>query len=339
MGKLKDFCQKGSSTLTLKNLEGKEGNYPVFGASGFLKNVDFYKQSKPYIAVVKDGAGVGRVMKLPEKSSIIGTMQYILPNEGVNVDWLCYVLEFLNLAKYSVGATIPHIYFKNYCEEEIPEHSEDEQNKIAITLNGLSKDIYLRQQQLSTLDILVKARFVEMFGDPNLHNSKFPTLDGKSLFTFSSGKFLSEEKRRSEGIPVYGGNGIAWYTDTALITFPTLVIGRVGAYCGNIKIVKEPVWITDNAIYIKCFKTKGFLLEFLFHLMEFMNFSKYANFSGQPKITQKPLESENYILPPLALQEEFAAFVEQVEKTKQVIRQSLEKLETLKKSLMQEYFG
>ena len=109
---LKELCVKGSSSIAQKDLEGKEGLYPIYGASGFIKNVDFYQQENPYVAVVKDGAGVGRVMCLPGKSSVIGTMQYIIPNDGVNVSYLAYALENMNLAKYYTGATIPHIYFR-----------------------------------------------------------------------------------------------------------------------------------------------------------------------------------------------------------------------------------
>ncbi|WP_257639120.1 restriction endonuclease subunit S, partial [Streptococcus pneumoniae] len=99
------------------------------------------------------------------------------------------------------------------------------------------------------------------------------------------------------------------------------------------------VWISDNAIYIKEFKNSDFNLVFLLELMKVIDFSKFADFSGQPKITQKPLENQKYILPPLALQNEFADFVALVDKSQLAIQKSLEELETLKKSLMQEYFG
>ena len=99
------------------------------------------------------------------------------------------------------------------------------------------------------------------------------------------------------------------------------------------------MWITDNAIYIKEQKTNAYTLEFLTELMRMMDFYQYADFSGQPKITQKPLETLNYIMPPIELQNEYTAFVEQTDKSKLAIQQSLEKLETLKKALMQKYFG
>ena len=162
---------------------------------------------------------------------------------------------------------------------------------------------------------------------------------GKELFKFSSGKFLPEKKRLTEGIPVYGGNGVAWYTDESLVDEDTIVIGRVGAYCGNVRLVTGPKWVTDNAIFISTFKTDNYCLPFLEILMTIYDFHQYAEVSGQPKITQKPLEDHLYIVPPKKSQERFASVVEQVNKSKLAIQESLEKLEILKKSLMQHYFG
>ena len=116
MAKLIDLCSKGSSNIAQKDLVACEGQYPIYGAAGFIKNVDFYHQDKPYIAIVKDGAGVGRVMKLPANSSVIGTMQYIIPNEGVNVSYLAYALEHMNLAKY-------YLKVSDYSSSHSPSHS------------------------------------------------------------------------------------------------------------------------------------------------------------------------------------------------------------------------
>ena len=230
-------------------------------------------------------------------------------------------------------------HFKWLKEIEIPEYSTEEQNSVVSQLETIDVLISLRKQQLSKLDQLVKSRFIELFGDYKTNSKGFDCKKGSELFKFSSGKFLPEEKRIGSGVPVYGGNGIAWYTEEALIDFPTVVIGRVGAQCGNIHAVTTPVWITDNAIYIKEQKTTAYTLEFLTELMRMMDFYQYADFSGQPKITQKPLETLEYIMPPLELQKKYTAFVEQVDKSKLALQKSLEKLETLKKALMQKYFG
>ncbi|HEV6553489.1 restriction modification system DNA specificity subunit [Streptococcus pneumoniae] len=214
-----------------------------------------------------------------------------------------------------------------------------EQKLIAKKLNTISQIYDFRKIQSEKFNELVKSRFNEMFGDPLNNNKKFAVKTGQQCFKFSSGKFLDKHDRVFEGYPAYGGNGIAWKSRKYLIDNPTIIIGRVGAYCGNVRTTHGKVWISDNAIYIKEFKNSDFNLVFLLELMKVIDFSKFADFSGQPKITQKPLENQKYILPPLALQNEFADFVVQVDKSQLAIQKSLEELETLKKSLMQEYFG
>ena len=246
---------------------------------------------------------------------------------------------FRNQIKGSATTTINQITRKMLDDVQVPIFDIETQNQISAQFEKLSMLITLRKEQLAKLDQLVKSRFIELFGDYRVNNKGFECKKGNELFKFSSGKFLPEEKRLESGIPVYGGNGIAWYTDEPLIDFPTVIIGRVGAQCGNIHAVTTPVWISDNAIYIKEQKTEAYTLEFLIELMRMMNFYQYADFSGQPKITQKPLETLEYIIPPIELQKKYAAFVEQVDKQKLTIQQSLDKLEVMKKALMQEYFG
>ena len=163
--RLEDVCEKESSKLKQSDVIDQNGMYPVYGASGYLGNINTYQQSNYYIAVVKDGAGIGRTMLLPPESSIIGTMQYLIPKDNVLPEYLYYVVKAKHLEKYFSGATIPHIYFKDYKNEQFDLVSFEEQReiinrlkKIEIIIDNLSKNLLL-------LDELVKARFVEMFGD------------------------------------------------------------------------------------------------------------------------------------------------------------------------------
>lgn len=227
-------------------------------------------------------------------------------------------------------------YINSICVQDI---SINEQIHIVALVDLVSGLISKRKSQLEKLDELIKSKFTEMFGDIKQNNKCWNELYGRELFKFSSGKFLDESKRLKQGVPVYGGNGIAWYTTDALVNEPTIIIGRVGVYCGNINFITKPVWITDNAIYIKSLFKNCFNLVFLYELMVMMNFSQFADYSGQPKITQKPLENSKYIIPPFELQNQFADFVEKVEGIKIKVKQSLAQLEVLKKSLMQKYFG
>ena len=339
MVRLGDVCKKASSNIAQKDLEGHSGKYPIYGASGLIKHVDFYQQEQPYIAVVKDGAGIGRVMKLPAKSSVIGTMQYIIPNDIVDISYLAYAMEYMNLSKYFSGATIPHIYFKDYQKETLPLPSLDEQRRIAAMLDKVTDLIFKRRQQLDKLDELVKARFVEMFGDPVSNSKGLPTERGIDFFKLSNGKFVPESKRFESGIPAYGGNGISWYTDDAIVNSNTLVIGRVGFLSGNVHFAKGPLWITDNAMYVSYYDERKYDLLFLCDLMKHIDFRRFQDAGDLKKITQKPFMNMEYIRPTLQQQHCYVSFVEQIEGVKATIEHSLEKLETLKKALMQEYFG
>lgn len=237
------------------------------------------------------------------------------------------------------GATFKEIS-KNIVESiEIPLPPLDEQRKIAAVLDRVSDLIAKRRQQLDKLDELVKSRFVELFGDPILNNKRFPIISGINFFKLSNGKAIPEEKRLPSGVPAYGGNGVSWYTESVLCAHDTLVVGRVGFQSGNVHLVKGPLWVTDNAMYISDFLVKDYNLTFLYVLMQHIDFTRFQDAGDLKKVTQKPFMQMNYILPPLELQKQFSAFFEQIEKSKLTIQQSLGIMEILKKALMQEYFG
>ena len=215
-----------------------------------------------------------------------------------------YVFQFLNsdLFEQSAIRSSNGVAQKNLSTDwlkkvEITYPSVEQQELITSTLNLIERLICCRKEQNKKLNELVKSRFNEMFGDPINNDKKFAVKTGQQCFKFSSGKFLDKNDRVFEGYPAYGGNGIAWKSRNYLIDNPTIIIGRVGAYCGNVRTTHGKVWISDNAIYIKEFKNLDFNLVFLLELMKVIDFSRFADFSGQPKITQKPLEKQKYILP------------------------------------------
>lgn len=159
---LEDVCVPKSSNIAIKDLDNNNGEYPIYGASGLIKYVDFYKFEDPYIAIVKDGAGVGRVMLLPGKSSIIGTMQGIIPKDDIDINYLYNILVSKKLSRYYTGATIPHIYFKDYKKEKINLVPIDEQKKISSKLSKITNLINLKQKEIIRIDELIKSQFVDI---------------------------------------------------------------------------------------------------------------------------------------------------------------------------------
>lgn len=166
MCQLGDICTNATSNISISKTKIGKGDYPLFGASGIVGNIDFYHQEKEYIGIVKDGSGVGRVNKYPPKSSLVGTMQYIFPKDNISIDFLKYLLISLNLAKYVKGAAIPHIYFRHYKSEKILLPKITEQESIASELDALQEVIDGYRDQIADLDALAQSIFLDTFGDP-----------------------------------------------------------------------------------------------------------------------------------------------------------------------------
>lgn len=162
--KLGDVCAKGKSNLRQKDLKN-DGPYPVYGASGIVGFSSDYQNADAYVAVVKDGAGVGRVMACEPRSSVLGTMQALLPGKGTERDYLLHLVRSMDLGKGFTGSTIPHIYFKDYGKTLVRALSREQQVEVANRLSGIDHLISQGKGQLSLLDDLVKPQFVEMFGE------------------------------------------------------------------------------------------------------------------------------------------------------------------------------
>lgn len=111
--KLKYLCKSYSTALSQQDIS-EEGKYKVFGASGFIGYLDEYSCDKDYLGIIKDGAGVGRIAQYPKRTSLLGTMAYIIPNANIDISWLKYSIQNLELGKSNARTTIPHIYFSDY---------------------------------------------------------------------------------------------------------------------------------------------------------------------------------------------------------------------------------
>ena len=356
MARLGDVCKKATSNIAQKDLEGHRGNYPIYGASGFISNVDFFQQENPYIAVVKDGAGIGRVMKLPAKSSVIGTMQYIIPNATVDINYLAYAMEHMNLSKYFTGATIPHIYFKDYQKEEIPLPPLDEQRKISAVLDKVSGLIAKRRQQLDKLDLLIKARFGEMFGDINVNDRGWTIQPLGELCTIVRGgsprpieKFLGGDVPWIKIGDATDGESIYLHSTkehiiregvskSRMVKAGSLIFANCGVSLGFARIITFDGCIHDGWLAMEDIDArldKVFLLQALNQMTE--HFRKIAPAGTQPNLNTAIMKAYKQIIPPMKLQKDFISFVEQTDKSKYRQEKCIGFFQCLEKSIRQEW--
>ena len=360
---LGDVCKKASSNIAQKDLLARTGKYPIFGASGFIKNVDFYHQNEEYIAVVKDGSGIGRTMLLPAYSSVIGTMQYLIPTKKIDIDicYLYYAIVHMNLSKYYSGSAIPHIYFRDYKTEPINIHNIEKQNKISKELSLIDKLIGLKKEQLLKLDNLIKSRFVEMFGDPVRNEKCWPIVTLNEVAEIRIGPFgslLHKEDYIKGGHALINPSHIIdgkIYIDANLTLSPEkykelkayhleigdVVLGRRGEMGRCAVVCSSGLLCGTGSIIIR--PNKNMAAYFLQTILSSLTYKKIIA-DKAVGVTMKnlnvPIVSSLPVpLLPLNLQKKFIAILQQVDKSKLAVKQSLEKLEILKKSLMQEYFG
>ncbi len=345
MKSLADVCDiLDSQRIPVTARDRVKGCYPYYGANGIQDYIDKYIFDDELVLLAEDGGNFGSkespiAYRVSGKCWVNNHAHVLKPHDNTDVDYLCYALMFYNTEGLVNGATRQKLTQSAMKKMIIPLCDLKRQQEIVNELNAVSRLISLRQRQAEKLDELVKARFVEMFGDPVLNTRHLPSVSGTSLFKLSNGKAVPVEKRFDSGIPAYGGNGISWYTDEALINTDTLVVGRVGFQSGNVHFVYGPLWITDNAMYVTWYRKELICLRFLNQLMKRVDFSRYQDAGDLKKITQKPFMKFEYILPSMNLQMEFVNFMDSVNCEKERIQRSAALLATLKRSLMQQYFG
>ena len=354
--RLGDVCEKGSSNIAQNEITDNNGEYPIYGAAGFIKNVDFYKQDKPYIGIVKDGAGVGRVSVHPAKSSLIGTMQYIFPKENIDIKFLAEFLKYQNLSRFYTGATIPHIYFKDYQNIPLKLPPLQKQKHISAVLDKCTALIAKHKLMLEKYDTLIKSRFIEMFGDLKQNSKNWQIKNFKECAKIDTNMVKDFEKYAD--YPHIGIDSIEKETGKLsgyrtvkednvisgkyLFTPEHIIYSKIRP---NLNKVAMPDFygvcsadaypiLVDKEICSKEFFT--YVLRSDFYLSYILAFSSRTN---MPKVNKEQVESFNMPVPPIALQNNFASFVQQIDKSKFAVQKSLEKAETLYKSLMQEYFG
>ena len=331
MSILDDICIAKTKGIAAKDV-AETGKYPVFGATGLMGYLDTYESENEYVGIIKDGAGVGRTNIYPAKSSLLGTMQYIFPKENIDIKYLMYLLRSLNLGGAAAGAAIPHIYFKNYKKSVVPECNFEKQKLISKLLEKIENLIKLKQKQIFSLDELVKSRFIEMFENKNFEEKKW-----FDVVNIINGKDYKKIPNISGTYPIYGSGGyMGIRCDQYLCNENSVIIGRKGNVTNPI-FVKEKYWNVDTAFGIE---TKDCLNPYYFYYHTLtVDLSSLVSGAAIPSMTKTSLQKIKIIVPPIELQNTFAEFVKQVDKSKFIVQKQIEDLQELLDSKMDEYFG
>ena len=355
--RLGEVCVSLTSQIRQRDLDGNTGPYPIFGAAGFLRNSCFCMVDKPAIAMVKDGAGVGRAMCIPANSAVIGTMLILKPNNGIDRGYLFYALSSLNLGRLCSGATIPHLYFRDMKALTVLLPPLAIQRRIAAKLDRLCDIVTKRKNQLSQLNQLVKSRFVEMFGDPMTNPKRWPMarLGDRCLITTGNTPSRNEKENYGDFIEwiksdnlVDGrlttaseylseiGYGKSRHVGPGSILM-TCIAGSLNSI-GNSALVDRNVTFNQQLNAITPYKDDVVFLLWLLQLAKPV-LHKGINICLKGILSKSNLPGKVLPLPPLALQREFAAFVEKVDKLAFAARRRRDVARQLYRAKIQEFFG
>ena len=263
------------------------------------------------------------------------------------------------------GSTFKAINKKTLSETEIPLPPIDEQRKIAAILDKVSDLIAKRQQQLDKLDEMIKARFMEIFGDSETNTKNWRVLPMSKICSVGSSKRIYQSEQSSSGVPFWRISDLTSLITTGTVT-PELYIpeerykelktqGQVPApgdilitsrgTLGQCYIVKvnDRFYFQDGMISWLSGYMDGVTPLYISYLFTMPGFRKQIDSmqagSTVAYLSITMIKKLKVMLPDIESQQQFASFVSKTEKTKTTISRSLTKLETLKKALMQEYFG
>lgn len=340
---LEDCCEiLDSMRIPITASDRKEGPYPYYGANGIQDHVDDYIFDDELVLLAEDGGNFGSkerpiAYRVSGKCWVNNHAHVLKPkNDSLDVDYLCYSLMFYNTDGLVNGATRQKLTQATMRKMLIPMRSIEKQKHIVELLNRVVEIKSHRQNELIKLDELIKARFVELFGDV-ANSPKYSGVPlGTICSTLSGGTPTTKVPEYYQGdipwisTPYLGNNHIngssakAYITEDAiknsathLIPANTIMFGiRVGV--GKSSIIDEPMCANQDIVALMGIDTNKYNLLFVKHTLDsyqshFDSVKKGATILG---ITTDDLKKVLIPNVDIGLQNQFAAFVEQVDKSK-----------------------
>ena len=359
---------KFSEVLSITNgknqrkVENPNGRYPIYGSGGIMGYADDYLCDAETVIIGRKGS-INKPIFVEEPFWNVDTAFGLVANRSVLLPkYLFYFCIYFDFEQLNTTVTIPSLTKANLLNIEMKLPSLIVQQGIVERLSKVDELIALRKEQLIKLDKLVKSRFIELFG--TIHDNKF----GYEIKTLQD--VCEQIKDGTHQTPTYTDDSVNGYkflsskdVTTGKIDWAHLkyipeelhneLYARIAPRKGDILLAKNGTTgiaaIVDRDeifdIYVSLallrpIEMKSVYLWAAINSVETkQQFDSSLKGIGVPNLHLGEIKKAKIIVPPMGEQKRFAAFVEQTDKSKLAIQQSLTKLELLKKSLMQEYFG
>lgn len=309
--KPQDWSSEGKEIIRIQNLTKTS------------KGINYYSGTidKKYIVEAGDilisWSGTLGVFQWCGRSAVLNQHIFKVVFDKIDIDksYFKYVVEkgLQDAVKHTHGSTMKHLTKKYFDNIMVSYTNLREQQRIASELDLLSKLILRRQEQLEELNLLVKSRFNEMFGDVILNEKEWKVSKWNEILTIRNGKNQKQVEDADGKFPIYGSGGIMGYAKDWIVKKNSVIIGRKGNINKPI-LVRENFWNVDTAFGLEPVLEK-INSEYLFYFCQLYNFEKLNKAVTIPSLTKSDLLNISIPLPPLALQNEFADFVVQIDKS------------------------
>lgn len=289
LGNIVEVLDRLRKPITKKNRE--KGDVPYYGATGIVDWVKDHIFDEKLVLVGEDGAkwdsGEKTAFIIEGRTWVNNHAHVLRPREAlVSHEWLAYYLTSIDLSPWVTGLTVPKLNQAQLRSIPVPFPPLEEQRRIVAKLDAafaeIDEAIAATNKSIESASALTN--YILRLATER-HGTKIEAHKISKLFKLSSGKFLPKKQMKiNGGISVIGGNGFTGHHDEANLFGKNIVIGRVGANCGNVHFFDEDIWVTDNAMYVHSFAFE-FDKEFLALALASLNLGAYARQAAQPVIS------------------------------------------------------
>ena len=339
--KLEDCCEiLDSQRVPITGSDRTSGDYPYYGANGIQDYVDDFIFDDELVLLAEDGGNFGSktrpiAYRVSGKCWVNNHAHVLKPKAGLDVDYLCYSLMFYDVGGMVNGATRQKLTQAAMRQMIIPKRRLDEQIEIVNIIKKVQGVIASRKEELEQLDLLIKARFVEMF-----YEKGYPVLKWNDVFITTTGKLDSNASVEKGAYPFFTCSKELLRIDTYAFDQEALLLAGNNAagkydvkyYAGKFNAYQRT--------YVLSLKENWSYRLFQYQLEDKLEYLQQQSLGGLTKyLTLKILGELEFVIPPEELQSEFEIFVTQVTKSKVAVQHALDETQILFDSLMQEYFG
>lgn len=369
---IEDCCEiLDSMRIPITAEDRKGGEYPYYGANGIQDHVADYIFDGEFVLLAEDGGNFGSrekpiAYRISGKCWVNNHAHVLKPKAGLDVDYLCYSLMFYKVDGMVNGATRQKLTQAAMRKMQIPSRGIEEQEYIVDELNRIVKIREKRKLELQLLDHLIKARFVELFGDPKINEKRWDSGIISDYYEVKGGKripkgmsyscevtthpYLRATDMKNETIIDddihYIDDEVYEHIKRYTVKGGDIYLTNVGVNLGMAGVIPnkyDGANLTENAVKLVPKTERVIDSRFLAHYINSPGIQEYINERkmsvGVPKLAIFRIETMPLLVPPIDIQIQFVEVKEQVDKSKVAVKKALDETQLLFDSLMQKYFG